>query len=108
MIPSMQADDEKPARTTWITPFHDLWVANVGDVAPARMAKALQPLMAKEDKDLLLQSMQGYIADNTRNVKRVEFWAAEWRRWLPRQKAALVDHYGGLTPEGLRTYQEGR
>lgn len=91
-----------PERTTWITPFYDLWMAKIGHVAPARMARVLAPMLKLHSEAELLRAMQRYIESDTTRIKKLEWWAEDLVRYLDPEEEVLVDETGVPTRAGLR------
>jgi hypothetical protein len=99
---------EAAVRVTWITPFYDLWMERVGMVDGARMSKTLAPLLKLHSEETLLEALRNYLNDDTRRIYRIEYFAQDLVKYLPKRNIRLVDEFGSLTPQGLTLYLSSR
>jgi hypothetical protein len=91
---SLPADAEAAAqKTTWLTPYLDLWLSRVGALTPKRAAAALAEPRRQHGDEALLQGLAAYLdqpRDPDKPVK-VEYFAEKAAVWVKLGAMPLVD-----------------
>jgi hypothetical protein len=91
------------AKSTWLTPYLELWTSRVGEVTPQRAAKALAPVRKRHGDEKALAALTAYLDEPRTPDKpcKLEWFAENAARWIADAETPLIVD-GVITERGNR------
>jgi hypothetical protein len=89
---------QKKARpkTTWLTPYHELYAELVGTPAGGQMAKAIKPIEDEVGTEMALRIFGRWCRSDAKKFG-VTYFGANWRTWSE-GAVAMYDEHGEPSP----------